>query len=37
LTSSEWGWVAFGVLAAAGVLGGIVVWLRRRRSPADAA
>ena len=30
LTSSEWGWVAFGVLAAAVAIGGIVMWLRRR-------
>lgn len=30
LTSSEWGWVAFGVLTAAVVIGAIVVWLRRR-------
>ena len=28
LTSSEWGWIAFGVLAAAVVVFGIVWWLR---------
>lgn len=35
LTSTEWGWVAFGLLAAAVVVGG-VVWLVRRRSAAKA-
>jgi hypothetical protein len=30
LSSTEWGWVAFGVLAAAVVLGGIVWGLRKR-------
>ncbi len=32
LTSSEWGWIAFGVLAVAVVVGGIAWWLRRRSS-----
>ena len=30
LTSTEWGWVLFGVLAAAVLIGGLVLWLRRR-------
>ena len=30
LTSTEWGWVAFGLLAAAVVIGGVVWWVRRR-------
>ena len=30
LTSTEWGWVLFGVLAAAVLIGGLVPWLRRR-------
>jgi hypothetical protein len=31
--STDWGWVAFGILAAA-VIGGGTVWLVRRRRPA---
>ena len=30
LTGTEWGWVLFGVLAAAVLIGGLVLWLRRR-------
>jgi len=31
--STDWGWIAFGILAAA-VIGGGTVWLVRRRRPA---
>lgn len=34
LTSTEWGWVAFGLLAFAVVVGGIVWWLRKRSAAA---
>jgi hypothetical protein len=30
-SSTDWGWVAFGILAAA-VVGGAIVWLVRRHS-----
>ena len=32
LGSSEWGWIAFGVLALAVAVGGVVWWLRKRSS-----
>ena len=37
LTSTEWGWVAFALLAAAVVVGGIVWWLRKRSAAAKQA
>jgi len=36
-TSTQWGWIAFGILAAAVVVTGIVVWLRKRRTEKPAA
>jgi membrane protein DedA with SNARE-associated domain len=29
-SETQWGWIAFGILAAAVVIGGIVWWWRRR-------
>ena len=31
-TSTQWGWIAFGILAAVVIVGGVVWWFRRRRA-----
>jgi hypothetical protein len=31
-TSTQWGWIAFGILAGACIVGAIVWWMRRRAS-----
>jgi hypothetical protein len=36
LTSTEWGWVAFAILAAAVGVGGIVWWVRKRSARGEA-
>jgi hypothetical protein len=33
-STTDWGWIAFGILALAVLTGGIVWWIRRRRSTA---
>jgi cobalamin biosynthesis Mg chelatase CobN len=30
-SSTQWGWIAFGILAFAGVVGGVVWWIRRSK------
>jgi len=32
-STTQWGWIAFGILAAAVLIGGIVWWIRRRHNP----
>jgi len=31
-SSTDWGWVAFGILAAAVIGGGTVLWVRKRHA-----
>jgi hypothetical protein len=30
-SSTQWGWIAFGILAFAGIVGGVVWWIRRSK------
>ncbi len=31
-SSTQWGWIAFGILAFAGIVGGVVWWIRRSKA-----